>query len=178
LLTLSLAAAGLAGYWYLERSQGGNDPRAEASSRPAQATSRADSNEDDSQASQSATQPTPLPEPTEVSVVVNSSPPGASVYRTVDGVRLGETPYRSSYRRADGALELTLRLDGYQPEDIQLSTADDQETTVELDKLPAASKPRTPKRKRKRKRKRDSKPESKSGGSVPLGDKTINPFGK
>jgi serine/threonine-protein kinase len=85
---------------------------------------------------------TPPPEPvTEVSVRLETTPPGAQV--TVAGAVVGATPLTLT-RKAGEALELAVTLDGYQPEAKQVSfTADTPVVTLALQR--AAPPPKPPK---------------------------------
>ncbi len=75
--------------------------------------------------------PTP-PAATVVNLVIESSPPGAKVYRESDGVRLGETPLSLSLPLGQGVAGFLLKKSGYHRMEVELSTAKDGRILAEL----------------------------------------------
>ncbi|HEY5925492.1 MAG TPA: protein kinase [Kofleriaceae bacterium] len=71
-------------------------------------------------------------EPARVRLTVDSKPTGADVYRAVDGVKLGKTPFAREYERTDGVVELIVRRTGYREERVSLPTTQDGGTRVKL----------------------------------------------
>ena len=61
-----------------------------------------------------------------------TTPDGATVYRAVDGVRLGTTPFSRELERTDGQAEFLLRKAGYQDQRITLPTDHDAMTGIKL----------------------------------------------
>jgi serine/threonine protein kinase len=61
-----------------------------------------------------------------------TTPEGATVYRAVDGVRLGTTPFSRELERTDGQAEFLLRKAGYQDRRITLPTDHDAMTGIKL----------------------------------------------
>ena len=70
-----------------------------------------------------------------VTIKVSSVPEGATVYRTLDGVRVGVTPLTGAYTRGVGELELVVKLAGYEDERVTLSTTQDGAVAVTLRSL-------------------------------------------
>ena len=126
--------------------------------------------------------PTPSPvvtapaQPKSIQISITSTPPGAVVYRAVDGVRIGETPFSGTYKRGDGFAEFQLRLEGYELASISLPTTADGTREVALQKLVAKKQSRTAKKRTKKKRTKKKRSGTKKKPSG-LGDGTINPFG-
>ncbi len=104
-----------------------------------------------------APEPEPAPEPAPppalpvemVAVSIESEPAGADVYRAVDGVKVGITPYNDAYERGEGELVLILKQEGYEPARVNVSLAVDTTETIALTAVP--EKKTTPRKKRQRK---------------------------
>lgn len=58
--------------------------------------------------------------PTEVLLTIESEPPGAFVYRALDGVRLGRTPYEVTMQPVEGEVVFVLKLKGYKEAQVEL----------------------------------------------------------
>jgi hypothetical protein len=120
-----------------------------------------------------------------VQVELTSQPTGATVYRAVDGVKIGQTPFTGEFQRGAGVAELLLVLPGYHSARIELPTDADFERQVVL----AAEAPAATASKKERPRKgrgparptaRETVPAPDKDPAVekkPLGDKTVDPFG-
>jgi serine/threonine-protein kinase len=68
----------------------------------------------------------------EVTLVVDSEPRGAEVYRIVDGMKVGNTPFELKVPRTSGTAVYLLKLAGYRDERIELATDRDLEQKVNL----------------------------------------------
>ncbi|HET6611170.1 MAG TPA: serine/threonine-protein kinase [Kofleriaceae bacterium] len=106
-------------------------------SRAAEAAPDPDPDPDDSLARRDDKPPTTPPAPSRVTLELFSSPPHATIYRVVDGVRIGQTPWKRQYPSSEGALDLILRLDGHKSRQISLSLTSDAKETITLDPVPA-----------------------------------------
>ena len=71
---------------------------------------------------------------TTVELVVESTPGGAEVFRAADGVKLGKTPFAKRFERTDGEAVFLVKLPGYQPAKVSLSTAQDGKTVARLER--------------------------------------------
>jgi serine/threonine-protein kinase len=115
--------------------------------------------------------PAPAPKvPASVVVSVTTTPPGAEVYVGLELEPRGETPGDIKLERAEGEVELHLRLDGYEVHTHTLSPTADARIDVKLDKTP----PKTTERKRATKPtrgKKTKKPRRKARKDL------VNPFG-
>lgn len=70
--------------------------------------------------------------PQHVELVIESSPGGADVYRAIDGVKLGKTPFKKQYERVEGEAVFLINLAGYEQERVTLSTAHDGNAVAKL----------------------------------------------
>ncbi len=70
-----------------------------------------------------------------VSLVVESKPRGAKVYRESDGVFLGETPFVAKLNRRAGAAVFLVKKHGYRPERVTMSAERDDAFMVELKRV-------------------------------------------
>jgi tRNA A-37 threonylcarbamoyl transferase component Bud32 len=100
----------------------------------------------------------------QVQLMVTSLPPGAEVYRAIDGVRIGRTPFHRGFERSDGELELIVKLVGYRDARVVMSTATDGTETVKLVQLRATT--RVPKPPGGRDHDRGAPPSNPPGGSA------------
>ncbi len=57
----------------------------------------------------------------QVTLIIESDPSGARVYRESDGVRLGETPYNLTLPKGDGFAGFLLKKSGYHRSDVELA---------------------------------------------------------
>jgi len=71
---------------------------------------------------------------TTVELVVESTPGGAEVFRAADGIKLGKTPFAKRFERTDGEAVFLVKLTGYQPATVSLSTAQDGKITAKLER--------------------------------------------
>jgi serine/threonine-protein kinase len=92
--------------------------------------------------------------PKAVHLKLESVPSGAEVYRAVDKVLLGQTPFETALEPAKGKAVFLLRLGGYQDRTVELPTDRDGSTVEKLTRAP----PRASKK--------------------ALGDHTVDPFRK
>ena len=84
--------------------------------------------------------------PQHVELVIESTPSGADVYRAIDGVKLGKTPFKKQYERIDGEAVFLISLAGHQQERVTLSTAQDGKAVAKLQRERRPQRP-TPQRK-------------------------------
>jgi serine/threonine-protein kinase len=82
--------------------------------------------------------PTAPAEKPKVTLTVESTPPGAQVYRLSDGVKLGTTPFSAEYERGAGQAEFVLKLPGYRDAGASLPIDRDGEAQVVLQHAAAA----------------------------------------
>jgi hypothetical protein len=61
-----------------------------------------------------------------------TTPDGASVYRSVDGVLLGTTPFAREIERTDGQAEFILKKAGYRDQRVALPADQDGMTGIRL----------------------------------------------
>ncbi|HET6614163.1 MAG TPA: serine/threonine-protein kinase [Kofleriaceae bacterium] len=98
------------------------------------------------------------PKPTASRVILDlaSTPAGAAVYRLADGARIGRTPWHHEYPRSNGALDLVVRLDGYQPQRLSMPLDGDANQTIALKPIEESKPPRRKRRHRPPQQHRDS----------------------
>src|SRR5205823_3816683 len=72
--------------------------------------------------------------PRRVTLRVESVPPGAEVYRALDGVRLGITPYRQEMEPSPGEAIYLVRRPGYRDEKVVLRADHDGRRSVRLER--------------------------------------------
>lgn len=96
------------------------------------------------------------PAPAQVTLVIESDPPGADVYRAFDGVLVGRTRYETKMAPITGKAVYVLKLDGYDDERVELFTDRDDQQKLTL--TPRSQKTRTARKKRHRKKRSGSKP--------------------
>jgi colicin import membrane protein len=70
--------------------------------------------------------------PAKIQVRIETEPAGVSVYNALTGVNLGKTPYRDERPRAKGALELMLKLEGYESQVVSVPLQEDFSESVAL----------------------------------------------
>jgi hypothetical protein len=75
--------------------------------------------------------------PAEVTLRVTSEPEGAGVYRFVDSVLLGKTPYDHRVPVSTGSAVLVLKLDGHRDQRLEIPMAADTERHVKLEAAPS-----------------------------------------
>jgi hypothetical protein len=90
---------------------------------------------------------TASPVPTTVTAEVTSEPAGAEVYRALDGLLLGTTPFRQELARSPAQAVYVLKLGGYEDVRVKLPADRDANAHVRLSPLapaatPAAAHPR------------------------------------
>ena len=68
--------------------------------------------------------------------VIKSDPPGAQVVRSTDQTVLGTTPWRHEMIQGTGQVQVELKLEGYQPVQLKLSRASDEQRTSALQPIP------------------------------------------
>ena len=102
-------------------SQANAAARSPTTAPPPSATAIADSVSDSSNAT-----------PAQVTLVVESEPPGADVIRAGDGEQLGTTPWTTKARPSSKEIALLLKLRGYRPMTVVLTPVDDRTTHVKL----------------------------------------------
>jgi eukaryotic-like serine/threonine-protein kinase len=107
--------------------------------------------------------------PVKVKLLIESSPSGAEIYRTADGVRLGLTPYTLSMLPSDGDLVFTLKLAGHADARIEIPASRDGRAVAELKPLPPSPTSAPVSRPSSRVR---SQPASQPG------ERILDPFGK
>jgi serine/threonine-protein kinase len=73
--------------------------------------------------------------PEQITVVLESTPEGADVFRASDGLRVGKTPYRYSLDPVQGELVYIVKMDGYQPQTVSFAANENGEQKIELDKV-------------------------------------------
>jgi hypothetical protein len=76
-----------------------------------------------------------------VKLVINSTPPGAEVFRLADGVRIGKTPFEQSILRTDGEAVYLLKLTGFHDERLTLPADRNTERTVTLARVHTTTHP-------------------------------------
>jgi eukaryotic-like serine/threonine-protein kinase len=87
--------------------------------------------------------PPTLPPPAQtVQLGIETHPPGAQVIRASDGVKLGTTPFRSSFPAGEQGLELRLEREGYEPVRRTMRLGRDRDEVITLTPKRPASKPR------------------------------------
>ncbi|HKA88811.1 MAG TPA: serine/threonine-protein kinase [Haliangiales bacterium] len=74
----------------------------------------------------------PPPPRRTVRLEIVTTPDGAAVYRAVDGVRLGTTPFSREFERTDGQAEFLIRKPGWKDQRITLPTDHDGLTGIRL----------------------------------------------
>ncbi|MCC6996564.1 MAG: protein kinase [Deltaproteobacteria bacterium] len=134
--------------------------------------------------SASAAAPTPSslpgPAPATIELAIESTPPGADVFRVSDGVRVGKTPFKLSIAATKGELLLKFRLAGHQDQEAAAPTDHDGKVSLTLEPLVAATDPAAgpeDKAARDKRRRRGGKTGGgKTGGSTEKGDGTFDPF--
>ena len=101
----------------------------------------------------------PVPTTEEITLGINSEPPGAAVYRRSDGVRIGETPWTKDMPPVSGGLlDVRITKEGFVPKELSLRTDRTgayrvrltelpQEKSAPPQKAPDVTRRRTPKRK-------------------------------
>ena len=72
------------------------------------------------------------PAPEKVTVVIESKPAGAAVYRLFDKRLLGETPFSQTVAAGPGKLALVLKLDGYKDQPVEVDLDKDQRVEFAL----------------------------------------------
>ncbi len=77
--------------------------------------------------------------PAKIALRIDSTPPGAEVFRAADGLRLGTTPLDYRLDAAAGTLPLIVKLDGYSDERIELDVNRDGAAAVTLRRKATAS---------------------------------------
>ncbi len=118
------------------------------------------------------------PEKPNITIELESEPPGAVVYQQPDAIRLGRAPFTITRPAAEGELELVLVLEGYRRRNILVPADRNSVRVVRLERKRSG---------RKQSGKRSSGPEPKadaSGGSDPdktgsgkdSEDRTVDPF--
>jgi hypothetical protein len=86
--------------------------------------------------------PTPVELPATVQLAITSVPPGADVYRAVDGIKVGTTPLTHTLPRTPGSAVFIVQLDGHREQRVEIPVDHDGSVELTLVKLPArASKP-------------------------------------
>jgi hypothetical protein len=105
--------------------------------------------------------PAAPPQPVMVTLVLESSPRGAYVYREADGHLLGRTPHREVVEKNSGRVVFRVKLDGHRSERVEMATDADRTRSVQLSKVRARSKPRV-----ESKRREKSEPERKKGEPI------------
>lgn len=96
-----------------------------------------------------------------VTLHIDSEPSGALVLRISDGQVLGQTPWQVIQPAADGRLQLRVRLDGHEEQDLSLAANQDQHAAVRL--LPSRPPPTRP-AKRSDDKRRSKPPKGKIAG--------------
>ncbi len=126
----------------------------------------------------SLTGPGPAPAPANIELAIESTPPGADVFRVSDGVRVGKTPFKLSVVAIKGELLLKFRLAGHQDQEAAAATDHDGKLSLTLEPLVAVTDPAPgPEDKTARdKRRRRGGKGGKTGGSTEKGDGTFDPF--
>jgi serine/threonine-protein kinase len=84
------------------------------------------------------------PAPRHVSVRIVSQPAGAEVYRVLDGVRIGRTPWQGEFAVSDGEAVFRLRARGYHDAELSVPLEVDAERSVALEKIVHKATPPTP----------------------------------
>jgi hypothetical protein len=77
---------------------------------------------------------TPAPPP-QIRIALESTPPGADVFRDGEATPIGRTPFAWSIARSPGAAELEFRLDGRKPEKRAVPLGEDARVVVALEPL-------------------------------------------
>jgi serine/threonine-protein kinase len=70
--------------------------------------------------------------PRQVTLAIETRPPGAQVVRATDGVLVGTTPFRATVVQSDEAFAYVLKLRGYEDQPLQLSAHDDATRVIDL----------------------------------------------
>ncbi len=68
-----------------------------------------------------------------VSLSIDSTPPGARVYRLSDGVELGRTPFAVEVRQGTGSMTFLLRKSGYRSTKVAMPVSEDGVKKIKLD---------------------------------------------
>ena len=76
--------------------------------------------------------PSALPVLEQVTLVVESDPVGAEVYRAADGMLIGKTPFKHKVTKADGMLVYLVKMTGYNDERVELRADEDSTKLVAL----------------------------------------------
>jgi serine/threonine-protein kinase len=88
--------------------------------------------------------PPPAPVAETVTLKITSSPPGADVYRALDGIKLGKTPLEQTLRRSSGLAVFVLKLRGHRDARVELPAAGDGEASVVLQKRSRKGRAKSP----------------------------------
>jgi hypothetical protein len=83
----------------------------------------------------------PDPVPEMVTLKITSTPPGADVYRALDGIKLGQTPLEQTLPRSTGLAVFVLKLSGHRDARVELPAGVDGSADVVL-KRRSRSRPR------------------------------------
>jgi serine/threonine protein kinase len=81
------------------------------------------------------------PEPANIRLQIHSSPSGAAVVDSKDGLALGTTPFDQTYPRGAGRMDLVIRMAGYQDKTVNVDLAGNSTTSVDLERV---EEPRAP----------------------------------
>jgi serine/threonine-protein kinase len=148
---LALAAAG--GFWLVQHRRavatpyaatapatapGGDRAAAPPSAAPAAAPQNAPAaapQNAPAAAPQNAPAAPALPE--RVALTLESTPPGATVFRAADGVRVGKTPFNTTVARGDGEAIFLLKLAGYHDASVTFPASQDAAKTILLSRAGA-----------------------------------------
>jgi hypothetical protein len=82
-----------------------------------------------------AVAPPPPAAPRRVAIRIVSQPTGAEIFRVLDGVRIGRTPWQGEYPATEGEAVYRLRAKGYRDAEVSLRLDADVEKSVTLEKI-------------------------------------------
>jgi serine/threonine-protein kinase len=117
--------------------------------------------------------PSPSPTPaTKVRISIDSSPRGAEIYRKLDGLRLGTTPFAKELDASIGEHVFVLKLAGYEDVDLVLPADQDVTRAIELERTVTQPEPKPDRPRPDRPRPRPDRPKPK-----PEGPTVLDPFG-
>lgn len=85
--------------------------------------------------------PLPPPEPAKVRLQIHSSPSGAAVVDSQDGLALGVTPFDKTYPQGAGHMDLVIRMAGYKDKSVSVDLAVNSTTSVDLERVEEARVP-------------------------------------